>query len=109
MLPTLKAWKVGRGKRERLCGCSKLPTDVFSAMSEKLVVLSRTPDKGFGFSLVGGGPAPLVVSKVQPDTAASASGQVNVGDNLLEIDGVSLAGYTTFRVRGRLSILLSPS
>ncbi len=69
-------------------------------MSEKIVSLTRSETAGFGFSIVGGGPSALVVSKVQPGTAAETSGQINVGDILLEIGGVSLVGYTTFRVNG---------
>ena len=62
------------------------------------MVLSRSDGKGFGFSVVGGGLSPLVVSKIQPDSSAEKCGQINVGDNVLEIDGINLSGYTTFRV-----------
>lgn len=65
---------------------------------ERAVTLQRPASGGFGFSITGGHPSPIVVSKITPGSPADAAAGVKVGDQVLSLNGTSLVGKTQLQV-----------
>lgn len=61
-------------------------------------MLKRPAVGGFGFSITGGHPSPIVVSKITPGSPAAASPDVKVGDQLVRLNGKALAGMSQMQV-----------
>ncbi|KAK7078786.1 hypothetical protein SK128_005985 [Halocaridina rubra] len=58
----------------------------------RTVVLQKPPSEGLGMSVTGGREhgVPILISVIHPDTPASRSGQLYVGDAVLGVNGISL-------------------
>ena len=67
--------------------------------SEKKIVFVKTDDQPLGFSLCGGkgsklGDIGIYVRNIKSNTLASDDGRLKVGDEIIEINGQSLEGYS---------------
>jgi len=60
-------------------------------VEEKIVEVVRSPTKGFGFSIVGGSNThlPPMICSLLDDSPAASSGQINVGDVIKRVNGIS--------------------
>ncbi|EGD73876.1 hypothetical protein PTSG_05571 [Salpingoeca rosetta] len=64
-------------------------------MTER-VTLQR--NNGFGFSITGGHPADVVVSKIKPGSPAASCGVLSVGDRLISLNGQPVTGLSQIKV-----------
>ncbi|KAK8728722.1 hypothetical protein OTU49_009111, partial [Cherax quadricarinatus] len=58
----------------------------------RVVTLQKAPHEGLGMSITGGREhgVPILISVIHPDTPASRSGQLYVGDAILSVNSISL-------------------
>lgn len=73
------------------------------------VIVTKGVTGGYGFAITGGHPAPIMISKVTP--GSPSDGKLEVGDQVVELNGQSMEGVTQFKVvsmvkqaRGDLSV-----
>lgn len=50
------------------------------------------------YSIVGGAPSPVIVSKITPGTPAALSPELQIGDQIIEIDGQDVQKLTNFQI-----------
>ncbi|CAD7085354.1 unnamed protein product [Hermetia illucens] len=68
-------------------------------MAEKvMVVLKRSENSGFGFSLLGTTGLPHVIYDIVENSPAADSGEVEAGDIIVKVNGIDVHGYTTKEV-----------
>lgn len=68
-----------------------------AAVGVRLIVLEKQ-GMGFGFSIVGGAPSPVLVSKITPGTPAAACTELHAGDQIMEIDGQDVQKLNNFQI-----------
>ena len=67
----------------------------------KAVQLRRDNDKGLGFTVSEGeqgGKPVVIVTKIVPGGPAEQGGQLQVGDQVLSVDGQNILGYSYEKV-----------
>ncbi|XP_037296519.1 PH and SEC7 domain-containing protein isoform X2 [Manduca sexta] len=62
---------------------------------ERLVVLNRSDNLGFGFSLLGEAGLPHIIYEIEENSPAARSGEVEAGDVLLKVNGTDVNRFTT--------------
>lgn len=68
-------------------------------MADKLlVVLKRSENSGFGFSLLGSTGPPHVIYDIVENSPAAECGEVEAGDIIVKVNGVDVHRYTTKEV-----------
>lgn len=79
-------------------------------MADRTITLEKRGAPGYGFrfvfdvlknnaySIVGGAPSPVIISKITPGTPAAGCPELVVGDQILNIDGLDLHGQNNFQV-----------
>ncbi|CAH2991575.1 unnamed protein product [Chilo suppressalis] len=65
---------------------------------ERLVVLNRSDNLGFGFSLLGEAGLPHIIYQIEENSPAARSGEVEAGDVLLKVNGTDVNRFTTREV-----------
>jgi PH/SEC7 domain-containing protein len=71
-------------------------------MSEELlVVLNRSENAGFGFSLLGKPGLPPIIYNILDDSPAAESGEVEVGDVILKVNETDVNRFSTKEGKGR--------
>ncbi|CAH2265577.1 jg10103 [Pararge aegeria aegeria] len=75
---------------------------------ERLVVLNRCDNLGFGFSLLGEAGLPHIIYEIEENSPAARSGEVEAGDVLLKVNGTDVDRFTTREelVRGSTTAML---
>ncbi|KPJ19007.1 PH and SEC7 domain-containing protein 3 [Papilio machaon] len=75
---------------------------------ERLVVLNRSDNLGFGFSLLGEAGLPHIIYKIEENSPAARSGEVEAGDVLLKVNGTDVNRFTTKEVLKCLRLSSDP-
>ncbi|GLV41031.1 Exchange factor for Arf 6 [Carabus blaptoides fortunei] len=75
---------------------------------ELLVVLSRNENSGFGFSLLGQPGLPPIIYEIVEDSPAAESGEVQVGDVILEVNNTDVNRFSTKEVLKCLRLSSDP-
>ncbi|XP_021206998.2 PH and SEC7 domain-containing protein isoform X3 [Bombyx mori] len=75
---------------------------------ERLVVLNRSDNLGFGFSLLGEAGLPHVIYEIEENSPAARSGEVEAGDVLLKVNGTDVNRFTTREVLKCLRLSSDP-
>ncbi|KAJ0178939.1 hypothetical protein K1T71_005714 [Dendrolimus kikuchii] len=75
---------------------------------ERLVVLNRSDNLGFGFSLLGEAGLPHIIYKIEENSPAARSGEVEAGDVLLKVNGTDVNRFTTREVLKCLRLSSDP-
>ncbi|XP_063532845.1 PH and SEC7 domain-containing protein [Cydia strobilella] len=75
---------------------------------ERLVVLNRSDNLGFGFSLLGEAGLPHIIYEIEENSPAARSGEVEAGDVLLKVNGTDVNRFTTREVLKCLRLSSDP-
>ncbi|CAH2071661.1 unnamed protein product, partial [Iphiclides podalirius] len=75
---------------------------------ERLVVLNRSDNLGFGFSLLGEAGLPHIIYQIEENSPAARSGEVEAGDVLLKVNGTDVNRFTTREVLKCLRLSSDP-
>ncbi|CAB3239080.1 unnamed protein product [Arctia plantaginis] len=75
---------------------------------ERLVVLNRSDNLGFGFSLLGEAGLPHIIYEIEENSPAARSGEVEAGDVLLKVNGTDVNRFTTREVLKCLRLASDP-
>ncbi|XP_013164818.1 PREDICTED: PH and SEC7 domain-containing protein 3 isoform X3 [Papilio xuthus] len=75
---------------------------------ERLVVLNRSDNLGFGFSLLGEAGLPHIIYQIEENSPAARSGEVEAGDVLLKVNGTDVNRFTTKEVLKCLRLSSDP-
>ncbi|XP_052749380.1 PH and SEC7 domain-containing protein isoform X5 [Galleria mellonella] len=75
---------------------------------ERLVVLKRSDNLGFGFSLLGEAGLPHIIYEIEENSPAARSGEVEAGDVLLKVNGTDVNRFTTREVLKCLRLSSDP-
>ncbi|XP_026496657.1 PH and SEC7 domain-containing protein isoform X3 [Vanessa tameamea] len=75
---------------------------------ERLVVLNRCDNLGFGFSLLGEAGLPHIIYEIEENSPAARSGEVEAGDVLLKVNGTDVNRFTTREVLKCLRLSSDP-
>ncbi|XP_039749381.1 PH and SEC7 domain-containing protein isoform X6 [Pararge aegeria] len=75
---------------------------------ERLVVLNRCDNLGFGFSLLGEAGLPHIIYEIEENSPAARSGEVEAGDVLLKVNGTDVDRFTTREVLKCLRLSADP-
>ncbi|CAG9559843.1 unnamed protein product [Danaus chrysippus] len=75
---------------------------------ERLVVLNRCDNLGFGFSLLGEAGLPHIIYEIEENSPAAKSGEVEVGDVLLKVNGTDVNRFSTREVLKCLRLSADP-
>ncbi|XP_060525644.1 PH and SEC7 domain-containing protein isoform X2 [Cylas formicarius] len=75
---------------------------------ELLVVLNRSENAGFGFSLLGKPGLPPIIYNILDDSPAAESGEVEVGDVILKVNETDVMKYSTREVLKCLRLSSDP-
>ncbi|XP_048479248.1 PH and SEC7 domain-containing protein [Plutella xylostella] len=75
---------------------------------ERLVVLNRSDNLGFGFSLLGEAGLPHIIYDIEENSPAARSGEVEAGDVLLKVNGTDVNRFTTKEVLKCLRLSTDP-
>lgn len=75
---------------------------------ERLVVLNRSDNLGFGFSLLGEAGLPHIIYEIEENSPAAKSGEVEAGDVLLKVNGTDVNRFTTREVLKCLRLSSDP-
>ncbi|XP_050669549.1 PH and SEC7 domain-containing protein isoform X3 [Leptidea sinapis] len=75
---------------------------------ERLVVLNRSDNLGFGFSLLGQAGFPHIIYEIEENSPAARSGEVETGDVLLKVNGTDVNRFTTREVLKCLRLSSDP-
>ncbi|XP_045766060.1 PH and SEC7 domain-containing protein isoform X5 [Maniola jurtina] len=75
---------------------------------ERLVVLNRCDNLGFGFSLLGEAGLPHIIYEIEENSPAARSGEVEAGDVLLKVNGTDVDRFTTREVLKCLRLSSDP-
>ncbi|XP_047503127.1 PH and SEC7 domain-containing protein isoform X1 [Pieris napi] len=75
---------------------------------ERLVVLNRSDNLGFGFSLLSEAGSPHIIYKIEENSPAARSGEVETGDVLLKVNGTDVNRFTTREVLKCLRLSSDP-
>ncbi|XP_041971019.1 PH and SEC7 domain-containing protein isoform X2 [Aricia agestis] len=75
---------------------------------ERLVVLNRCDNLGFGFSLLSEAGLPHIIYEIEENSPAARSGEVEAGDVLLKVNGTDVNRFTTREVLKCLRLSSDP-
>ncbi|XP_050509726.1 PH and SEC7 domain-containing protein isoform X2 [Diabrotica virgifera virgifera] len=75
---------------------------------ELLVVLNRSENAGFGFSLLGEPGLPPIIYNILDDSPAAESGEVEVGDVILKVNETDVIRFSTKEVLKCLRLSADP-
>ncbi|KAL0832602.1 hypothetical protein ABMA28_000800 [Loxostege sticticalis] len=75
---------------------------------ERLVVLNRSDNLGFGFSLLGEAGLPHIIYAIEENSPAARSGELEAGDVLLKVNGTDVNRFTTREVLKCLRLSSDP-
>lgn len=75
---------------------------------ERLVILNRSDNLGFGFSLLGEAGLPHIIYEIEENSPAARSGEVEAGDVLLKVNGTDVNRFTTREVLKCLRLSSDP-
>ncbi|XP_065157162.1 PH and SEC7 domain-containing protein isoform X2 [Atheta coriaria] len=75
---------------------------------ELLVVLSRSENSGFGFSLLGKPGLPPIIFNIIDDSPAAESGEVEIGDVILKVNETDVNTFSTKEVLKCLRLSTDP-
>ncbi|CAH0729298.1 unnamed protein product, partial [Brenthis ino] len=75
---------------------------------ERLVILNRCDNLGFGFSLLGEAGLPHIIYEIEENSPAARSGEVEAGDVLLKVNGTDVNRFTTREVLKCLRLSSDP-
>lgn len=70
--------------------CYFTPISQASEVLQRTVVLNRPEDTGLGFNIIGGeGDTGIFISYISPSSISDECGQLNPGDQILEVNFIS--------------------
>lgn len=85
--------------------------DLLDSTKHKVIPIIKRPQEALGISLIPSGPGSIIptviISSLRPSSPAYKTNQLNVGDQILEVNGRSLCGLIYDEIMELLKSLLS--